>query len=183
MTALKYATIKGHSEVVQELLSCGALSHNNLGENWPLTFATLHGHNRIVQLLLGKKSDPVTVGDALAALRRTLHKPEPNYEISALLQMHVVRQAQAQQHASDVADVNGANLFAGIRGVVEAPALVGVLDRGALSMALLRGWRDNTPGASEGQDAVAAMERGSAVMRANAREALVQLAGAVKEGS
>lgn len=181
------AAVEGHVGVVQELLKAGAKCHNSLGVNLALNMAVLlgsAGHVHVMRELLGSTSNALTAQDALRALRKSLGRIQPRYDLSALLQLYIYKQVQAGR--GTVGEPGGAahtfHALAAVAKEVEHASLEPGFDRVALSMALLRSWCGDTAGVTEGQDAAAAMERGTAAVRADAREALVQLAEAGRVG-
>lgn len=106
VTPIFPAVSQGHAGVVEELLKAalpaGALCHTGPGDSRALRTAVMCGHMPVVRVLLGNSFDPVTAQEALAALRVAMRKqPEQLYDVSALLQLHVVRGLQAQQRDHD----------------------------------------------------------------------------------
>lgn len=167
MTPLGVAAAKGHTAALEALLSSGALRTNS----WLTTarpalpymmkcalFAAIEGrHLGTVKVLLRSDHVSRSLCDALEDLSRSvLYLPRPLYDMSALLMLHV--------HTRSAADA-----------FLTHPALVRVVDRGALSLALLRGWWADTAEVDAGHQAAAAIETVAAPAKADVRELLVQV--------
>ena len=57
MTSLHYASLKGHTEVVEVLLNAGATPNSeDWKKNTPLHFASSDGYTAVVEMLLNAKA-------------------------------------------------------------------------------------------------------------------------------